>query len=183
MEETELNAHEAWEAGNLALALELFSICAAQGSEGCMLDLGYFYDEGIGTPQDKKQAMYWYKRAYRLDSSSAASNIAILYREQGRFNRAAQWFRRAVHLKDGNAEVELAKLLIAGKGVRKSLPTAVEHLRNALASDRITPAGIEEAEALLAQVQRGENSVGLYDNRRSIQANSRSCRTICRRQY
>ncbi|BCA28852.1 tetratricopeptide repeat protein [Metapseudomonas otitidis] len=150
----EVNAHEAWEAGTLALAFELFSICAAQGSEGSMLDLGYFYDEGIGTPQDKKQAMRWYKKAYRLGSSSAASNIAVLYREQGRFSLSAEWFRRAVHLQDGDAEVELAKLLIAGKGVRKSLSAAMEHLLNALASDRITPAGIEEAEELLRQIQR-----------------------------
>lgn len=154
MEETELKAHEAWEAGNLALAFELFSVCAAQGSEGGMLDLGYFYDEGIGTPQDKEQAMHWYKKAYRLGSSAAASNIAVLYREQGRFSLSAEWFRRAIHLQDGDAEVELAKLLIAGKGVRKSLSAAMEHLLNALVSDRITPAGIEEAEELLRQMQR-----------------------------
>ena len=42
MEETEIKAHEAWDAGNLDLAFELFSICAAQESDGCMLDLGYF---------------------------------------------------------------------------------------------------------------------------------------------
>ena len=154
MEETEIKAHEAWDAGNLDLAFELFSICAAQESDGCMLDLGYFYDEGIGTVANKKQAMYWYKKAYRLGSSSAAaSNIAILYREQGRFNLTAQWFRRATQLNDGDAEIELAKLLIAGKGIRKSLPAAKEHLLRALASAYITPDGLKEAEELLGQVQ------------------------------
>jgi hypothetical protein len=153
MEETEIKAHEAWDAGNLDLAFELFSICAAQESDGCMLDLGYFYDEGIGTVANKKQAMYWYKKAYRLGSSAAASNIAILYREQGRFNLTAQWFRRATQLNDGDAEIELAKLLIAGKGIRKSLPGAKEHLLRALASAYITPDGLKEAEELLGQVQ------------------------------
>ncbi|MCH7331885.1 tetratricopeptide repeat protein [Acinetobacter modestus] len=152
MEETEIKAHEAWDVGDLDLAFELFSICAAQNSDGCMLDLGYFYDEGIGRIANKKQAMYWYKKAYRLGSSAAASNIAILYREQGRFNLTAQWFRRATQLNDGDAEIELAKLLIAGKGIRKSLPAAKEHLLRALASTCITPDGLKEAEELLSQM-------------------------------
>ena len=118
----------------------------------CLI-LAIFYDEGIGTVANKKQAMYWYKKAYRLGSSAAASNIAILYREQGRFNLTAQWFRRATQLNDGDAEIELAKLLIAGKGIRKSLPAAKEHLLRALASAYITPDGLKEAEELLGQVQ------------------------------
>lgn len=62
MEDIELKAHEAWGSGDLNLAFELFSKGACQGSDGCMLDLGYFYDEGIGTAVDKQQAMYWYKK-------------------------------------------------------------------------------------------------------------------------
>ena len=155
MEDAELKAHEAWDSGNVSLAFEFFSECARQGSEGCMLDLGYFYDEGIGTAIDKKRAMYWYKKSYRLGSSSAASNIAILYREQGRFDLTAQWFKRAIQLNDGDAEVELAKLLISGKGVRKSFSAATAHLSNALISNNLTPAGKEEAEELLYKVQNG----------------------------
>ena len=153
MEEIELKAHEAWEAGDLKLAFDLFFKCAVQGSGGCMLDLGYFHDEGIGTPVDKQQAMYWYKKAYRRGSSAAANNIAILYREQGRSNYTAQWFQRAALLNDGDAEVELAKLFLSGKGVRKSAATAMVHLRRALVSTNITPTGKEEAEELLAKVQ------------------------------
>ncbi|WP_417311561.1 tetratricopeptide repeat protein [Ectopseudomonas khazarica] len=155
MEDIELKAHEAWGAGNLNLAFELFSEGARQGLDGCMLDLGYFYDEGVGIAIDKNQAMYWYKKAYRLGNSSAASNIAILYREQGCFNLTAQWFKRAIQLSDGDAEVELAKLLISGKGVRKSFSVAKVHLLNALASNHITPAGKQEAEELLCKVQNG----------------------------
>lgn len=153
MEEIELKAHAAWEAGNLNLAFELFSQCAAEGSDSCMLDLGYFYDEGIGTDIDKQQAMRWYKKAYRLGSSAAASNIAILYREKGRLNYTAQWFKRAARLEDGDAEVELAKLYMTGQGVRKSLTVAKDHLEQALASEFITPAGREEAQELMTKVQ------------------------------
>ena len=42
----ELKAHAAWEADNLKFAFEAFLEGAIQGFEGCMLDVGYFYDEG-----------------------------------------------------------------------------------------------------------------------------------------
>lgn len=42
-------------AGNLNLAFELFSEGARQGLDGCMLDLGYFYDEGVGIAIDKNR--------------------------------------------------------------------------------------------------------------------------------
>lgn len=145
----ELNAHEAWENNNLILAFELFSECAHQNHIDSMLSLGYFYDEGIGTVANKKLAMYWYKKAYQRGNSAAASNIAILYREQQRFKHAFQWFQRSAKLDDGDAEVELAKLCISGQGIRKSFNRATKYLRNALNSTHITPVGIEEAETLL----------------------------------
>ncbi len=153
MNNIELDAHAAWEIGELKLALKLFTSCAIQGCSACMLVLGYFYDAGLATTADKVLAMHWYKKAYRLGSSSAASNIAILYREQGQLNLTVQWWRRAVRLNDGDAEVELAKLLMEGSGIRKSFSKAKAHLLNALASSHITPAGIDQAKELLAQLQ------------------------------
>jgi uncharacterized protein len=155
MEDIEFRAYEAWDGGNTRLAFELFAKDAASGSDGCLLNLGYCFDEGIGTVADKQRAMFWYKKAYRLGSSAAASNIAILYREQGRLNLTAQWFRRAAGLNDGDAEVELAKLAMTGEGVRKSLATAKAHLLKALGSANITAAGKEEAEELMKKLQNG----------------------------
>ena len=155
MNEIEERAHQAWESGRLKVAFDLFSKCAELGSKGCMLDLGYFYDEGLGTAVDKQQAMWWYKKAYRLGCGASASNIAILYREQGKLRYSAQWFQRSALLGDGDSEVELAKLYISGRGVRKSLTAAKKYLKRALRSSSITPAGAEEAEELLAKVQSG----------------------------
>ena len=145
----EMEAHEAWEGGDLSKAYELFCQCASKGEVGCMLDLGYFYDEGIGVAKDKNKAMSWYKRAYRKGDSAAASNIAILYREKGRNDLTFQWFQRSVALGDGDSEVELAKLYMQGVGVRKSLSKAKDLLCKAQASTLITEAGREEATKLL----------------------------------
>lgn len=148
----ELEAHEAWERGDLERAFALFCRCAELGEVGCMLDLGYFYDEGVGVQKDKEKAMSWYKRAYRRGDSAAASNIAILYREYGRPRLERQWFERAVALGDGDAEVELAKLYLQGKGARRSKEKAVALLNSAARSSSITEAGREEAAALLLEV-------------------------------
>ncbi|MDR0776459.1 MAG: sel1 repeat family protein [Azonexus sp.] len=143
-------AHDAWDAGNLAEAFHLFEQCANAGSATSMLDLGYFYDEGLGTDQNKTEAMRWYKRAHRRgDSGAAANNIAILYRETGRFRLCYQWFERSAKLGNGDSEVELAKLLLSGQGVRRSVVQASKALKRAQISSLITPAGREEAEMLL----------------------------------
>jgi TPR repeat protein len=120
-----------------------------------MLDLGYFYDEGVGTRQDKIKAMFWYKRAYRRGSSAAASNIAILYRERNQARQVFHWFRRAAALGDGDAQVDLAKLFLDGKGVRRSALKAKAALLAALASDLITEAAREEAAVLLSEIEDG----------------------------
>lgn len=117
-----------------------------------MVDLGCFYDEGVGTQKNKDKAMSWYKRAYRRGDSAAASNVAILYREKARRRLERQWYERAVALGDGDAEVELAKLYLEGKGARRSKERAAALLNSAVTSSSITEAGREEAAALLLEV-------------------------------
>jgi TPR repeat protein len=146
-------AHEAWDAGNLRVAFSLFTECVKTGSVGCIVNLGYFYDEGLGVKQDKGRAMYWYKRAYRQGEGAAASNIAILYREAGRRALTYQWLCRAADLGDGDAEVEVAKLLAAGIGVRRSVPFALAALKRARRSRNITPGGREEAAKVAASLR------------------------------
>jgi TPR repeat protein len=153
-ESIEIMAHQAWGKGERKRAFDLFAEGAAMGQVGCMLALGYFYDEGIGIRKNKGQAMLWYKRAYRNGSSAAASNIATLYGEQHRDRLAFQWFRRAAQLGDGDANVDLAKCCLQGKGVRRSIPSAKRYLRAALSSTFVTEAGRDEAAALVRGVGR-----------------------------
>jgi TPR repeat protein len=114
-----------------------------------MLDLGYFYDVGIGTRSDKTKAMYWYKPAHRMKDASAASNIAVLYKEQSKNRLAFQWYKRSAELGDGDSALELAKHYLSGQGVRRSVPRAKKQLSAAISSKSITPASLAEARALL----------------------------------
>lgn len=145
-------AEAAWEAGHDRLALRLLQRGAELGSDGCMLNLGYAYDVGLGTPPDKVTAMRWYKRAYRRGYASAASNIAVLYKEQGRDRMVFAWYSRAAGLGDGDAMLELTKLLLAGRGVRRSPSKALGDLRGALSTEFICEESREEAELIMQQL-------------------------------
>ena len=157
--DTELKAHAAWQSGRSKEAFRLFQRGANVGSVGCMLDLGYFYDVGIGTRTDKTKAMYWYKQAYRMKDAAAASNIAVLYKEQSKNRLAFQWYERSAELGDGDSALELAKHYLSGQGVRRSVPLAKKQLQTAMSSKLVTPASVAEARKLLRQVikQAGSN--------------------------
>ena len=149
LDDIELKAHAAWDMGRAKQALKLFQQGAEAGLVDCMLDLGYFFDVGIGTRADKAKAMCWYKRAYRRGDAAAASNIAVLYQEQGRKRLAFAWYTRSAGLGDGDSSLELARLSLAGIGARRSVPRARRYLKDALGSACITQDSLELAKALM----------------------------------
>jgi len=150
----ELQAHSAWDHGHRVRARQLFQRGADAGAVGCMVVLGYFYDVGIGAHSDKNTAMHWYKRAYRKGDAAAASNIAVLYEEQGKSRLVFGWYARSAALGDGDSSLELAKLYLSGQGVRSSVKSAKKHLRAALSSRSITEASREEAQELMHRLAR-----------------------------
>jgi len=138
-------AHSAWDRGRVNDAFLLFRFAAENGDESCQINLGYFYDEGIGTRKNKTKAMYWYLKAYRRGESAAATNIGILYREKKKNALAVQWFRRAIALKDDDALYELGNHYRLGLGVRKSRGSAVQCYKRILNSKNVTEFTKEQA--------------------------------------
>ncbi|HEY6642976.1 hypothetical protein [Povalibacter sp.] len=145
----ERKAHDAWESGRRTAAFRLYSQLAIRGSGAGELNLGYCYDCGIGVRKNRALALKWYRRAYRRGSGAAASNIATIYRDEGKHRLEAQWYVRAVRLKDGDAAVELAKLVLAGRGIRQSRSHASRLLKRATGSRFITENGRDEARTML----------------------------------
>ena len=148
MNDTEIQAHNAWERGDIAQAHALFVHAVSEGCNGCMLNLGYFYDEGLSQPRSKSTALHWYVQAYRHGDLSAATNIAIIYRERRQWRTMFSWFRKACAAGDGDAELDLAKCFLTGRGTNFSRSRTLKHLLRATRSHHITPAGQEEARAL-----------------------------------
>jgi len=142
-------AYAAGEDGRLELARQCYEQGASLGDEMCLLALGYMYDVGKGVPSDKARAMKLYRKAWRRGSHGAATNIAILYREQGKHKLMFRWFERVARAGDGSAHLDMAKCYLNGVGVRQNLQAALRSLAVAKASFYIAEFEREEAQALL----------------------------------
>jgi len=153
MNQHEEAAHRAWSAGDLVAAFASFRRGANEGHPGCMLDLGYFFDEGLGTARSKHQAMHWYRRAFTCGVLAAATNVALLFRERGGYRKMYRWLQIGGQRGDGDALVEIARCCLDGLGTARSRTMATSYARKALRTGQITPAGRNEA-ALLAAGRR-----------------------------
>lgn len=136
------------DAGNLKNAFRLFSMAAERGNTSAQINLGYFFDMGIGTPKDEKKAMFWYKTAARKGDVCAYTNIGTIYRDRKKFNRAHFWFLKAFESGDGDAALELGKLYLNSHKKRR-LEYAEKYLRLTYESKNVTQTSKEEAEQLL----------------------------------
>lgn len=141
-------ASRCWDAGDLKRAFALFRKAAQGGDLSCFSNLGFFYDEGLGTAVDKEAAGYWYRKAAMRKDFSGANNLAIWHLERGNHRRGRYWLRRLVQWGDGDAALHLAELDLKkpGAAARKR---ASAYLREALQAPHTTLAAKEQARALL----------------------------------
>lgn len=151
LDKLEDQAYKACEAEQYSDAFRLFIAAEAHGSQVVWLNIGYCFDEGLGTPRSKYQALTWYRRAHVADrrSGSAASNIALVMQARGAHGSAFRWFQKSAVRHDGDTYVDLAKCYFRGLGATRSVPLGLTLLRRAIRSKHITPAAREEAQSLL----------------------------------
>jgi TPR repeat protein len=140
-----VRATETWDRGELRSAFRLMLAAAKGGDTGAQVNLGYFYDLGIGVHRNRAAALYWYRRAYRRGEMEGASNIGTIYRDEENLKHALAWFRRATAMGDGDANLEIAKIYLTLNNTQKAL----NHLKKVLKARYVTPASKEEARLLL----------------------------------
>jgi tetratricopeptide (TPR) repeat protein len=146
-----IRADELEDRGELKAAFRLFLAGAKAGDVSCQLNLGNYYDDAKGIRRSREAALYWYRRAYRRGNAAAASNLGIMWRNEGKRGRALAWFKRAVKMGDDEANLEIAKHYLEKENLpRRALP----HLRRVVKSNSVTEAGAEEAEALLRKLAK-----------------------------
>ncbi len=140
-------ANKQWDEGNLRSAFRLFLAAAKAGDPGSRINLGNFYSDGTGVKPNRALALHWYRRAYRQGERAAASNIGIVLRDEKKLKQALEWFKRAVRLKDADANLEIAKIYLQLNDRTK----AIHHLKQVCkAKPRdVTEASKEEAHRML----------------------------------
>ena len=142
--------------GQLSAAFKRFLEAAKAGDLGAQFMLGNLYSDGDGVKKDRDAALYWYRKAYRRGFGPAASNIGVLYRDEGKLNRALTWFENAITLGDADANLEIAKIHL-----RKGEPTmAAEYLARLRKAPKgqVTEGSIEEAQQLLSEIRRSQRN-------------------------
>ena len=145
-----IRADHAWKQGNLRAAFRLFLKAAKSGDRAAKLNVGYFYDQGLGVGRDLTAALYWYKRPYRSGDASAANNIGTIWRDKGNAKQALAWFQRAVRLGDHATNLEIAKHFLG----RDEASKATMYLMRVRESDCVSEADIQEAKRLLHRAKR-----------------------------
>lgn len=139
------------EAGDLKGAFRCLLDAARAGDPRSQINLGNVYSDGAGVKRDLDEAARWFKSAYRNGERVGAYNLAVNLKSSGDVKGAIEWFKRAAAMNDGDACVELAKLL---KDRLRGRAAAVEYLKKAVAMSRddITEDGREEAQELLREL-------------------------------
>ena len=146
--------HELWKKGHERLAFRRFLAAAKRGDFTAQLNLGYFYDYGIGVPRKQSVALHWYKRAYRQGHSGGANNAGTIYRDSREFPKALMWFERAVLLGDLSANWEIARMYFRQRNDIAKTISYLERVIQAKPGIEVTVWEHEAATRLLWRLER-----------------------------
>jgi uncharacterized protein len=105
-----LQADDAYEQENFALAFSLFLAAADKGNCYAMTRIAAMYDSGEGTLLDVSKSIEWDLKAVAAGSRTSILNLGIAYKKLGDIAKARDWFENALAQGDGEAGLELAKL-------------------------------------------------------------------------
>jgi TPR repeat protein len=135
-------------------AIEIFLELAKSGDEHAMSRLAIIYCDGLGIKKNFDESMKWDLQAIAAGNISSMSNLALTYCQQRRFLEARHWFEQAVAAGDGDAALDLAKLLRVSKFEEDNVKLL---LQTVIKSKFVTKGSIEEAKALLSEIVGQKN--------------------------
>ena len=152
MDELFMEAVRLSDVGRHKKALTLFLKLAENGNIGAMTRLGIIYCEELGTEIDYEESIKWDLRAIEAGDIVAMENLALTFCRQREFRKARYWFERAVSAGDGDAALELARLLHVSDHEKDNV---LRFLNIAINSSSITPDSREKAEVLRSLLEHG----------------------------
>ena len=96
---------------------------AEQGDAFAQWLLGLMYDNGLGVPQDAKEAVKWFRKAAEQGYAPAQYNLGVRYSNgQGvlkDYKEAVKWIRKAAEQGFAEAQNNLGVRYYKGQGVLK----------------------------------------------------------------
>lgn len=99
---------------------------AFAGDVNAQLQVAEDYENGIGVPQNRTEAISWYMKAAESGSVKADLQLGDLYQNANPpdYHDAAKWIWEAAVLGDAGAENQIGLFLIMGQGVPQDYPAA-----------------------------------------------------------
>ncbi|WP_302616346.1 tetratricopeptide repeat protein, partial [uncultured Muribaculum sp.] len=112
-------ANKEYNAENYAKAMQLYK--QIPDDKNAQFQIGYMYDNGLGTTQSYTDAAYWYRKAAEQGEASAQCYLGIMY-SYGRgvtqsYTDALYWYRKAAKQGYATAQNNLGYMYLNGKGV------------------------------------------------------------------
>ncbi len=127
-------------------AVEWIRRSAEHGFAPAQNYLGVLLGDGRGVEKQPREALVWLRRAYQQGDGTAATNIAMTYRENGNLRDAVRWLRKAaLSGGDDGAFVQLGVHYYWGKGVRTDHAEAIRCFRRAMRGKNISEAERDDA--------------------------------------
>jgi len=134
---------QAYDKGEYASALKVFSPLAKHGDPVAENYLGVMCESGRGVPQDYNEAARWYRRGADHGNSVAQLNLGGLYHNgQGvpqDYKEALKWYRLAANQGYSSAQYDLGLMYENGQGVPQDYKDALKWYR--LAAEQGDPDG------------------------------------------
>ena len=131
-------------------------------------NLGWYYDQGIGTRADSKLACRWYRVGHRHGDVCGTTNMGVLWRDRGEYRRALIWLGKAVRAGNHGANLDIAKIHLTRGQPQKAVP----HLEAVLRADVVTEDTREQSERLLRRIrvspQRGIGNASVQARGKSV---------------
>lgn len=118
--ETEwLRGYDCDEQGDFERAVTFYRQSAAKKYRSAYVNLGNLLDKS-DNPLRQKEAVYWYKRAFREGAKAGAWNLAMHYRNRGVRRWYLHWLSRAAEMGEEDAIKALKQMKQTGRSMRKS---------------------------------------------------------------
>ena len=115
--------------------VERTSVRAAAGDAAAQLQMGLWYMEGQGQPQDSRQAAEWLRKAAESGNAEAQYRLGSLYqagRGIGRnFTNALSWFQKAAAQQHVAALFNVGSMYEAGQGTATDSTAAARYFKQA----------------------------------------------------
>jgi TPR repeat protein len=153
-------------------AIKWYQASALQGNRYAQNSLGVIFSSGGEIPEDFASAIYWSKLAIAQDDSTAAFNLATIYRDMGKPRLAFRWYQKSAAMGDKDASLQIGLCYLFGFGTRQDFASAILSFERVITCDPSTccQRSIDNARYWLAVLQliRGLTTKGKLARVRSL---------------